>query len=401
MEKHLDVSLLKSLEMKQDSSLKKWIWISPLLVVLFFGSGLFLGLSDLQSVLFSFHFVFVFFMTLFMGGLFFLLIQHATASGWSVSIRRIPEVFVSQFFWCVFFFLPSLIFAEKIFKWLKLAVGMDALVDAKRAYLNYPFFLVRSVCYFVILFCLSRFYSRQSFLQDQSGDSKVSERLKSLSYPSIFLLALTITFFSIDMVKSLDPHWYSTMFGVYIFAGSFLAFLGLTVFLLELVSCWGVSEVFFNEEHRHDLGKLLFGFSVFWTYIAFSQFFLIWYANIPEGTLFFAHRWEEGWSAVSLVLIFSRFIFPFFFLLPRTIKRNRLTLLIGGLWIFLSHALDLFWLIMPNFRHHVSLNLTDVLFFLGGCVFFLGLFLRKLFQVRPLPIQDPRLEESLSYDHPL
>jgi hypothetical protein len=401
MDQVVNFEEIRELKIAEDSFLKKLKWFALLGSAACFFLGLVLSLSSLKECLYSFHFCFCLLVTLFSGALFFVLVQHATSSAWSVVLRRIPEVIVSQIYVLPLFSIPTLLFSEKIFKWIKLPVGVDALVDMKRGYLNFPFLIVRVIFYFAVLISLGCIYSKKSFQQDQSRDLAISSFLKTLSYPGLFLFALTITFFGFDFIKSLDPHWYSTMFGVYLFAGSFIGATSLTILIIELVLSFGVQTEYVNDEHRHDLGKFLFGFNVFWTYVSFSQFFLIWYANIPEGTLFFFHRLDSGWAPVTYFLIFGHFILPFFYLLPRTIKRSRKTLAVGALWMLGIHVLDIFWMIMPNYRHEFRISFTDVFFVLGSLSFLLFLILRKLFKVPLVPCGDPRFEESLSYDHPL
>lgn len=401
MESSLTVDQVRALKIHNQGIWPKIKWFFALLSLSSFALGVVFSVDELKEALYSFHFSFVVLTTLFFGPLFFILVQHATASGWSVVVRRMPEAIVANVFVVPFFMLPSLFFSEKIFKWAKLAIGADPLVDGKRPYLNIPFLWVRSGCYVLALLLISWFFVSKSLKQDQSGDERINARLRTMSYPSLAIFALVVTFFGIDFIKSLDPHWYLMMFGVYIFAGSFVGSMGFLILMSELVlRCGGVPE-FINDEHRHDLGKLLFGFNIFWTYVGFSQFFLIWYANIPEVTLFFKHRLAGGWAPVSYALVLGHFIFPLFYLLPRTIKRCRKTLAFGGLWMLCIHILDMYWLIMPNYRKEIAVSVSDLLFCFGVISLLVFLFMRKIASVALVPIQDPRLADSIAYDHPL
>ena len=176
----------------------------------------------------------------------------------------------------------------------------------------------------------------------------MSARLRRLAGPAIIVLALTQTFASIDWIMSLTPHWYSTMFGVYFFAGSFVGFIALLSVVVVAMRRAGLLDTIISAEHLHDIGKLLFAFTAFWAYIAFSQFFLMWYANLPEETIWYKARMEGSWMQVSLFLMAGHFVAPFFYLMGRTVKRKGATLAVGGAWLLAMHFLDLYWQVMPT-----------------------------------------------------
>ena len=169
----------------------------------------------------------------------------------------------------------------------------------------------------------------------------VSARLRRLAGPAIIVLALTQTFASIDWIMSLTPHWYSTIFGVYFFAGSFVGFIALLSVVAVAMRRAGLLDTVISAEHLHDIGKFLFAFTAFWAYIAFSQFFLMWYANLPEETIFYKARMEGSWLTVSLFLMAGHFGAPFFYLMGRDVKRRGSTLAIGGAWLLAMHFVDL------------------------------------------------------------
>ena len=180
-----------------------------------------------------------------------------------------------------------------------------------------PFFLIRAALYFGIWSFIALLYYRGSRGQDATGDPAVSARLRRLAGPAIIVLALTQTFASIDWIMSLTPHWYSTMFGVYFFAGSFVGFIALLSVVAAAMRRAGLLDTVISAEHLHDIGKLLFAFTAFWAYIAFSQFFLMWYANLPEETIWYKARMEGSWMTVSLFLMAGHFVAPFFYLMGR------------------------------------------------------------------------------------
>jgi hypothetical protein len=221
-----------------------------------------------------------------------------------------------------------------------------------------------------------------------------------VSYPALIVFALSVTFAAFDWIMSLDPHWYSTIFGVYFFAGCVVcSFAGLTVLALALTRS-GYLRHSITVEHFHDLGKLLFAFMVFWSYIAFAQFFLIWYGNIPEETVWFLERLDDGWKPLTILLAVGHFGLPFLYLVPRTIKRRRPLLLAGAAWMLLVHLLDLHWLVMPALHDGGPGFLLLELFALAGVGGAAVAVLGWLLVGAPLvPVRDPRLLESLAFEN--
>jgi len=337
-----------------------------------------------------------------LGGLFFVLLQHATQAGWSVVVRRLAEHAMATLPFLALLFVPLLFGLGDLFHWSHAdAVAGDPLLTHKRPYLNVPFFVLRTAAYFAVWSALAIWFGRQSRLQDRSGEHETTRRLRRASAPGLLLFALTVTFAAFDWLMSLDPHWYSTIFGVYFFSGStvgILAFLSLVAIAARRAGL--LSEVI-SAEHLHDLGKLLFAFVAFWAYIGFSQFFLVWYGNLPEETGFFAVRLSGSWRAASILLAVGHFVVPFFFLLPRTIKRHEGALAAASGWLLLMHLLDLHWLVMPNLHAAgISLGLLDGAALIGSVGAFLAAFGWSLRRSALVPIGDPRLPESLLFENP-
>jgi hypothetical protein len=190
------------------------------------------------------------------------------------------------------------------------------------------------------------------------------------------------------------------MIGVYYFSGALLASFAFLIVAITAIQARGPLRGVVTIEHVHDVGKLLFGFTVFWAYIAFSQYFLIWYGNIPEETIFFRHRLEGTWRAASFLLAAGHFVLPFFFLMPRAIKRKPATLALGAGWVLLMHYLDVTWLVMPSLRPHgVGLGIADVACLVGILGIFLGVFARLTIGAPLVPVRDPRLPESLGFEN--
>lgn len=348
-------------------------------------------------------------LTLCLGALFFVLIQHLTKAGWSVGPRRQAEWIASFLPFMAIFFIPIAVKAPHLFGHWWHTEHHDELLAKKAAYLNPQFFYIRAATYFVVWFLVSRFFAGTSRKQDESGDPALTVKMQVMSAPSMVLFGLTLTFAGFDWIMSLDPHWYSTIFGVYVFAGGLVSALAtLALFQIGLQKS-GVLGKVGTVEHRHDLGKLLFGFTVFWAYIGFSQFFLIWYANIPEETIFFVRRWFDAdgghstWMPVSMALLSLHFWVPFFVLLSRHVKRSYLGLALGAGLLLVAHYIDMYWMIMPSFVAgedkivpafaYSWMDLGGLLAPLGGLVTWIGIRAAK----DPVyPLKDPRLPEAVA-----
>ena len=360
-----------------------------------------LGAANPKQFFFSWLVSFLFFLSLALGALFFVLIQYAAQGGWGIVLRRIGETVFATLPVMAALSLPVFLGLHDLYEWAHAgAAEHDALLQWKAPFLNVPFFLARAVLYFVIWSFIAVLYYRGSSGQDSTGDPAVSARLRRLAGPSLIVLALTQTFASIDWIMSLTPHWYSTMFGVYFFAGSFVGFIALLSVVSVAMQKAGLVGTVINAEHLHDVGKFLFAFTAFWAYIAFSQFFLMWYANMPEETIWYKARMTGSWMTVSLVLMAGHFVAPFFYLMGRSVKRNGVTLAIGGAWLLAMHFLDLYWQVMPTLHPEgFSPSILDVAAFVtvGGCFVAAASWLMR--RQALVPVRDPRLAESLAFEN--
>ncbi len=376
-------------------------WLGGLGVLSLLGAfGWGWGGGQLERMSFSYLVAFLFWLSIGLGALFFVLVQFATRAGWSVVVRRLAEQLMGSLILFVPLFLPVALGIGDLYHWSHPeVVAADPMLQGKSAYLNVPFFLLRAGLFLMLWALMAGWYRRLSLAQDLSGAHSLTRRMQRFSGPGIALFALSVTFAAFDWIMSLDPHWYSTIFGVYFFIGGLVAFLA-ALSLLTLALRRGPLGGRVNEEHLHDLGKLLFAFTTFWSYIGFSQYFLVWYANIPEETVWFGHRLGGGWAHASWALALGHFVLPFFFLLPRGIKRRPVTLGLASLWMLAMHALDLYWLIMPNLQHHgPHVELMDLACFVGVGGLFLGLVAKNLSRDPLVPAKDPRLPESLRFEN--
>jgi hypothetical protein len=360
-----------------------------------------LGAANPKQFFFSWLVSFLFFLSLALGALFFVLIQYAAQGGWGIVLRRIGETTFATIPVLAALFLPVLLGLRDIYSWsVPGAAEQDALLRWKAPYLNVPFFLIRAGLYFGTWSFIALLYYRGSRGQDVTGDPGVPARLRRLAGPAIIVLALTQTFASVDWIMSLTPHWYSTIFGVYFFAGSFLGFIALLSVVAVAMRSAGLLDMVISAEHLHDVGKLLFAFTAFWAYIAFSQFFLIWYANLPEETIWYMARLEGSWKTVSVFLMAGHFGAPFFYLMGHAVKRRGATLAVGGAWLLVMHFVDLYWQVMPTLHPDgIRPSALDAaaLLAVGGCfVSAAGWLMRRQALV---PLRDPRLAESLAFEN--
>ncbi|MEM7199910.1 MAG: hypothetical protein AAF628_06575 [Planctomycetota bacterium] len=361
--------------------------------------------TDQKQFYFSWLVSFMFVLSLALGAMFFVLIQHLTRAGWSVVVRRVAENMMGAMPLMVLLFVPIGIgFATLYEHWVHAEhinpgeAGFDEILYGKRKYLNTPFFFVRVVLYFVIWLGITAWFRGQSLKQDQSGDPAITQRMARVGAPCMFLFAVSLTFAAVDWMMSLDPHWFSTIWGVYYFAGSFMALNASLALLLLWMRGRGLLTAAVSTEHYHDVGKLMFAFVVFWTYIAFSQYMLIWYANLPEETWWYQHHLEGSWGAVGEWLMLGHFGIPFVFLMSRHIKRSRFTLGMGAVFLLGMHWIDLHWIVMPTLhREGLHLSWLDFSTLIGMVALFFWMVLGHLQRHPLIPERDPRLPESLHF----
>ncbi len=368
--------------------------ITGLIALVITAAGFFI---DRQQFFFSYLVAFTFWATITLGGLFFLLIHNTTHAKWSTVLRRIIEMIMMTVPLIAIMVIPVLFGIHDLYHWShEDAVAADALLQKKAAYLNTPFFIIRTVFYFAVWILLSQNLYKISKQQDASFDPEQTEKLRRRSAPGIILFALTITFASFDWMMSLDPNWYSTIFGLYIFAGSFLAAIAIVVLISLSLRKRGLLTDVITVEHYHDLGKFLFSFTIFWGYMAFSQYFLIWYANIPEETIWYLHRWEGNWKLITMLLVFGHFLIPFLALMPRAAKRNLNFMRIMSIWILFMHFFDLYWIIMPTLhKHGFHFSWMDLTALIGIGGIFVWYFWWSYLKGALVPVNDTKLEESI------
>jgi len=349
----------------------------------------------------------VFFLSLGLGGLFFVALQNVTSARWSVVIRRVAEAMSLTLPVAALLIFILYLGAHNLYEWThEEVVAKDPILHGKSAFLNYGFFGLRLLAYFLIWIASAFYMARNSIKQDKSGDVDYTHKNKKYSAPILVLFGLTVSFAGFDLLMSLEPHWFSTIFGIYFFAGLFQAGLAMLYVLCWLLYRSGVLKGFVTMDHFHDINRMLFGFSVFWAYIGFSQYLLIWYAALPEEMCFYVIRSQQGWEWISLGLLFVRFIFPFFAFTTFKSKRNfKWGLIVSGVVLF-GQWLDIFWVAQPAMRlmHHGELHgphigLVEIGVGLGALALFCLAAGFVMQRIQMVAIKDPRLELSTDYYH--
>jgi len=331
------------------------------------------------------------------GAVFLVALEYISGAVWSVPMRRVSEFLASLAPVLPVAGILPLIHLQDVFPWATQGKAIaDHVMQAKSPYLNTSFFVTRFalVCGIWILFFW--LFTRNSRKQDTTREQRLTTiniRLSAVFLP-VFAFAISAT--AIDWGMSLEPHWYSTIFGVYYFSGTVLAALA-AVTLAVVLLLEGNYLPKLEGDHLYSLGALMFAFVNFWAYIAFSQFLLIWYANLPEETAWFITRWHNGWQAVSIILIVVHFAVPYFVLLPQEAKMDPKRLKFMAVWILFAHLLDLYWLVMPSFDQGVSLGWSELsvpLIVTGAAIL---VFSWNMGRHNIVPVGDPKLERALHF----
>lgn len=349
-----------------------------------------------EQFAFSWLFAFAFFLTILAGSLFWVLVHHAVDADWSVVVRRQLENVAWLFPVLAILFIPIVLNAPRLYTWMTIAPGENVLLDDKAAYLNKAFFWGRAVFYFLFFSTAAFLLRRNSVRQDKDGDPRYSWSSRKMVFPMIPLFALSLTFGAVDWLMGLDFKWFSTMWGVYLFAGSALSSMCVLVLLITALRSAGYFKGVVTIEHYHIMGKLMLAFTVFWAYIGFSQYMLMWYANIPEETVYFLRRNTGGWNTLNIILVIGHFFLPFFILLFQGTKKRPLLLCAVAVWILLMHMLDMYIIVLP--AYHLagpSPHWLDLVCPLAIGATLAAIFMKRLGDTPLWPLKDPRLSNSL------
>jgi hypothetical protein len=380
------------------SGLKTLFAVLALVGLVAFGAGLKVDAHRTWAAFLQNHF---FFMSLGVGGLFFAAIQWLTGAMWSAPLRRVSESFSSYLPFALIATVAIYFGIHEIYIWSHADhVKGDIVLEGKSGYLSQNFFMIRNVLAVAIWLFFGSKLIGNSTAQDATGDYSFTAKNRGLAPAFLALFGVTFTMSAFDQLMSLDPHWFSTMFGVYCFAGLFYSTLALTAILTVYLINQGKLKGLVNENHLHDLGKFMFAFTVFWAYIGFSQFMLIWYANLPEETGYFMHRMSGSWMYVSVFLLLGKFMTPFFMLLPRDAKRSASNLVRVGAFMMVAQWVDVLWIVQPEFfKDGPKVGWIELGLLAGFAGVFFTLVFRFFAKHNVVAIGDPRLAESVHHHH--
>lgn len=344
-----------------------------------------------------------------LGGLFWTMVFQLVNAGWTATVRRQFENLMSLIPLAIGLMVPIFIVevvgGGQMYSWLKPELASDHLLAHKAGWLNAPFFAIRFLVYAALWCILAMGLWRASTMQDQTGDRWLTASARRMSGWGMPLVALSTAFVAFDWIMSVDYRFYSTMWGVYFFASVAQAALCTVVLVLAVLRLTGRLTGAVTMEHFHDLGKLIFGFTVFWAYITFSQYFLIWYSNIPEESAYYVIRRQNGWENTAFILSIGHFIVPFFILLIRRVKESTLGLAVMAAWMLLMIVMDLVWNVRPMVYAGAPAGTNpgpvgwwlDAVGLVGPLAIFAGLLVRRVAGGPLVAIKDPRLIEALSH----
>ena len=336
-----------------------------------------------------------------LGGLALTMLQHLSGGGWGVVLRRIFEAAARTLPWMALFFVPLAFGLRDLYPWTDTAmVAQDHILKEKALYLNVPFFLVRAAICFAVWIGLALRLTRLSTEQDRTGDAAIATRLRNTSAIGIVLYFITMTFAAIDWAMSLEPHWFSTMYGFLFIIGHAIMGLSIGIVMARRLSAEAPMSGVYNPGHFHDFGKLLFAFTMVWAYLAFSQFLIIWSANLPEEIPWYQHRFSHGWEVIGLALVAVHFAVPFIVLLSRRSKRNAALLAGVAIWLILARYLDLFFMIGPEaYPDGLGFHWLDLAAPIGLGGIWVALFASNLKSRPLLPLHDAGLVHALHAEH--
>lgn len=355
--------------------------------------------TDADRAAFNNVWILTFVTSLGLGSLFWIAVEYIAGAVWSTPFRRVMEILTYLLFLAAIIAIPAYLSSHSVFHWAHHdVVEHDPMLKAKSSYLNTSFFGIRQVVFFAIWLLFMFIFTRFSLKQDITSEQSITSRLVKTSAVFFPLFALSITFFSFDWLMSLEPHWFSTIFGVYYFSGTVLSAMAIITYTVIKLYEKGYLVKKLSRDNFYSLGALLFAFVNFWAYIAFSQFLLIWYANLPEETVWFLQRWEGSWLFITIGLIIVHFVVPYFGLLSQPSKMNLGRLKFMSLWILFAHLYDLYWMIFPTYSAEGFvfgwMEIGSVIFIIGSVITVFALASRNK---NLIPLNDPKLKRGLDF----
>jgi len=325
------------------------------------------------------------------------MIQHLTGGNWGIMIRKITEAGAKTLYVMMFLFIPILLGVHTLYEWADPAkVAVDAVLKEKSLYLNVPFFTARWAIYTVIWLTLVTLLTQWSKKEDETKDPKWTAKMEYISGPGLLLFVLTLTLACVDWMMSLDPHWFSTIYGFMIGVGNMLTAMACVIATLVFLGHYEPLEHAITKKHLHDLGKLMFAFVMLWAYLNFSQLLIIWSGNQPEEISFYRTRLSGGWGVLAVVVLVFHFAVPFLLLLSQDVKRNARLVSKIALWMIFMRLVDLFWMARPEFTARALPTWLDIVVPVALIGLWVGFFAMNLRQRPLLPLGDPKLAEAVA-----
>ena len=356
---------------------------------------------DVEQALRSWLLGFIFWAGIGIGGIGLLILQYLTGGAWGVVIRRTAEAASRTLPVIILLFLPIAFGVTQLYEWTHLP-PTDHVIEARGWYMTVWGWTLRSAIYFAIFGVMAYLLNKWSANQDASKDHEEAAgwlgRATAFSGPTMVIFALTVTFAAVDWVMTLEPHWFSTIWGLLYIGGQGLSAFAFGICVLFLLAQTAPLNRVITTHHFHDLGKFLFAFLMLWAYLSFSQFLIIWSANIPEEIPHYLDRWDNSWKYLSIFIVVGHFIVPYALLLSRDLKKNAGKLRIIATWILFARVADYYWHVAPELhKGGLSISLLDVALplLLGGV--FISLFVSQLSGRSLLPVNDPALEKALHH----
>ena len=348
---------------------------------------------DREQFLRSYLYAYVYWTGMSLGCMGILLLHHVVGGKWGMVIRRMCEAGTRMLPYMFLLLIPVLLSIPTLYVWARPEAVNDANIQTKAAYLNVPFFIGRTVFYFAIWFLYSHRLNKWSAEQDRTGDEQLIGKMRSFSAPGLVVFVMTATFAFIDWIMSLEPHWFSTIYGAMFLIGEVLESFAFVIALAIVLARWSPLKEYMTPQHLHDLGNLMFAFMVLWAYLSFSQFIIIWAGNLPEEIPWYLRRLNGGWGWVALTLVIFHFATPFVLLLMRGIKRHTDRLFRVCMLMIAIRLVDVYWVVEPSFyNQQLKVHWMDFATPLAvGGLWLAGYFWQL--KSRPLvPLRDPRLQ---------
>jgi hypothetical protein len=354
------------------------------------------ALVDERQFAFSWFFAFYYFFLIAIGSFFWVTLHYASDSEWSVITRRVWENILGLLPLLFVLFIPMIFFGPYLWQWMQPVHAHDHEYLKKAGWLNEPFFWIRVVLYFGYFILMGRWYWKQSVLQDTDGDPRRTRAMHDHSYFALVVFGILETFLGFDWFMGLDWRWYSSLFGVYNFAVCAQASMAAGIVLVAMLRSGGHLKSL-THEHFYLMGKLLFGFTIFWAYIAFGQFLLIWYANIPEETIFYNDHNRYHWVYLTFFIIVGKFMLPTVYLLAQDVKKSLRALTRVAVWVLFMHGVELYWFIMPYAHQHSILpSFWDFVAWVTVASILGRAYLCNAASASLVPTRDPRIVECLT-----